>query len=784
MNEILSSFVNAGIAGAALTLAVWLAMSIAPRRALNAATRYAVWWIALLVVVTLPVFYLPHRAERVAQFLPAVPTTGQTVTLVSAETTPAVSDAPSPSRWPQFPLEFNAGAWPARIFAAWGIVAVLMLLRLSVSYLVLERRKLRARPAKDLERWPVRALISSDIASPMAAGLFRPAILLPERLLAELDEDELEQIRLHETAHLTRRDDVALLIERTIEALFALHPVVRWIPRRIDLEREIACDDFVVEQTGQARPYASCLTRVVEIAGGVRSSIVAAAATEERSHLARRIEMLLDKTRHKGTRLLKTRLLSMAAALMALAVVAVRTPGLIAFAASDSFYDQEPVAPEPPVPPTPPAPPAPQSEPHSSRSSTWRTNDGLHSREMRIRGDVHFNDTETDVQPISADGSFSYEESYGFSSRRYQVTADSSGQITRRYLIDGREKPFDADGQAWLRAALPDLVRESGIDAPERVRRILKQGGAPAVLAEIGKIHSDGTKKLYIRELVPVGNLATDQFQSLLRVVRGMSSDGEKSSVLVFLAPNTLKDNLRDYTFEALKTIHSDGEKRRVLTQFILHDSSRGTLTLAARAAADINSDGEKAAVLVDLASHLRNNADLSRPFFRATESIHSDGERARVLTAVMAAAGERRDTLTEALRVAESISSDGEKVRVLVHADGYWKDDDLVRRAYFETARTVHSDGEKARVLTSLIGRSGLSDRTLIEAVHCASGMHSDGEKARVLVAIANHSTGKTEVRDEIKSAAQSIHSDGEYGRVMAAIDLRAGFANRPQAR
>src|ERR1019366_4847656 len=98
MNEILSSFVNAGIAGAALTLAVWLAMSIAPRRALNAATRYAVWWIALLVVVTLPVFYLPHRAERVAQFLPAVPTTGQTVTLVSAETTPVVSDAPSPSR--------------------------------------------------------------------------------------------------------------------------------------------------------------------------------------------------------------------------------------------------------------------------------------------------------------------------------------------------------------------------------------------------------------------------------------------------------------------------------------------------------------------------------------------------------------------------------------------------------------------------------------------------------------------------------------------------------------
>jgi hypothetical protein len=415
---------------------------------------------------------------------------------------------------------------------------------------------------------------------------------------------------------------------------------------------------------------------------------------------------------------------------------------------------------------------------------TWRTNDGLHVREMRTRGDVHFTDDETDVQSISGDGFFSYEESYGFASRHCQVTSDSSGHLTRRYLVDGRERPFDADAKAWLRAALPDLLRESGIDAPERVRRILKQGGVPAVLAEIGKIHSDGTKKLYIGELLLTGKLSGDQFQSLLRVVRGMNSDGEKAAVLIFLAPDVLKDNLRDYAFEAVKTIRSDGEKRRVLTQFLSRDSSRGTLTLAARAAADINSDGEKAAVLVDLAAHLRNNNDLSRPFFRAAESIHSDGERARVLTAVMASAGEQRDTLTEALRTAQSISSDGEKARVLIHADGYWKDDDLVRRAYFETASSVHSDGEKARVLTSLVGRGGLSDRTFIEAIHCASGIHSDGEKARVLVAIANHSTGKSDVWDEIKATAKSIHSDGEYRRVMAALDLRAGVANRPQAR
>jgi beta-lactamase regulating signal transducer with metallopeptidase domain len=799
MSGILAALINGGIAGAAVTFAVWLALWAAPRRALNAATRYAVWWTALLIVVALPAFYVPRRAETVSPAPQIDPPRSETVLSPRAETAPASGDVPTASRWPQFPLELTLGAWPIRIFIAWGIAASFMFLRLCASYVVLERRKRRAHVVEKLQGWPVRALISPDIASPMAAGLFRPAILLPERLLTELDDDELDQIRVHETAHLLRRDDIALLLQRSIEALFALHPVVRWITRRIDLEREIACDDFVVEQTGRARPYASCLTRVVEIAGGVRSSIVAAAATEERSHLARRIEMLLDKTRHKGTRLLKTRLLLIVAALLALACVAVRTPGIVAFAAADLAYDQAPeppavpappavsAAPEPPAVPVAPAPPAAPAEPqstssdHSHRTITSRWNDGLHSSEMRIQGDIQFSDDETDVKSMSPDGFFSYEESRLFASRRYQATADSSGKITRRYFIDGRETALDADGRAWLRAALPDLLRESGIDAAERVRRILKQGGAPAVLAEIAKIHSDGTRRLYIRELAPIGNLTTDQFQATLRLVRAMGSDGEKAGLLVFLAPYTLKDNLRDYAFEALKTIQSDGEKHRVLTQFIITDASRPNLTLAARAAQDIHSDGEKAAVLVDLASHLRGNSELSHPFFRAAESIQSDGEKARVLMAVTASAGEQHDTLVEALRVAQSIQSDGEKARVLIHAVAYWKDDDVMRRAYFESARTIQSDGEKARALTSLIGRADIGDRALIDAVHCAAGISSDGEKARVLAAIANRSNGKSAVRDEIKTAAASIHSDGEYRRVMTALDLRAGVANRP---
>jgi Ca-activated chloride channel family protein len=91
---------------------------------------------------------------------------------------------------------------------------------------------------------------------------------------------------------------------------------------------------------------------VVELTGGVRASLVGAAAAEERSHLATRVEMLLDKNRHTGTHLLKVRLAAISAAMAALACVAARAPLLVAFAAPPA---QIPARPTPP--PAVPLPP-------------------------------------------------------------------------------------------------------------------------------------------------------------------------------------------------------------------------------------------------------------------------------------------------------------------------------------------------------------------------------------------------------------------------------------------
>jgi hypothetical protein len=95
----------------------------------------------------------------------------------------------------------------------------------------------------------------------MLAGLAKPAILFPQELIPRLSAKERFGICLHELAHLRRRDDWGNLCQRVIEAMLFFHPAVRWIGKRLRLERELGGDDWAVAVSGSARHYAACLAR-------------------------------------------------------------------------------------------------------------------------------------------------------------------------------------------------------------------------------------------------------------------------------------------------------------------------------------------------------------------------------------------------------------------------------------------------------------------------------------------------------------------------------------------
>jgi len=321
---ILDALINTLWQAVAVTLLVWLALRVTPR--MNAATRHAIWWATLTVVLVLPV---------VPRLTTVLRPQRQSIEAKSAAT-------PKPAA-PQVTVEplivpiapGRTAKWPLAVLAIWAAIFLWRTFQIVRSYFYLRGIKRRSSVSPvPLPAIPRRAtlLISPDIVSPMAVGFLRPAVVLPESLLGELSEPERNHVLLHESAHLARNDDWANLAMRILGGVLALHPVAIWILWRIEREREMACDDWVVARIGSARPYAASLARLVELRQARRGQILASGIFGSGSRIGGRIEILLRRGRTFSPRASVTGIAASAVVLAGLMLAGSLAPRWIAFA--------------------------------------------------------------------------------------------------------------------------------------------------------------------------------------------------------------------------------------------------------------------------------------------------------------------------------------------------------------------------------------------------------------------------------------------------------------------
>jgi hypothetical protein len=156
-------------------------------------------------------------------------------------------------------------------------------------------------------------------------------------LLGQLDAGEIEQVIAHEIAHVSRYDDWLIGMQKLIEALFVFHPLVHVISRRMDLDREMACDDQVI-LSYQPRAYAACLTKVAELVEFGPATALMVPLLARKSHLTSRVEMMLDRTRAHIPAISMRRLVGLAMFSILTACLSLRAPALFAFPALSYSY--------------------------------------------------------------------------------------------------------------------------------------------------------------------------------------------------------------------------------------------------------------------------------------------------------------------------------------------------------------------------------------------------------------------------------------------------------------
>jgi len=308
------------VEGTLIALFAGLMLGVARRQ--NSGTRFAIWFSALIAIATLPQLgsaWWPHAGS-----ISAATATRTTITL--------------------------PGSWARYLFGAWAAIAIWFLAGVGrgLWHLHVLRKScvpvtpdgLHPQLQQTLQRCQSTrrvALCTSDrVQVPTAIGLVKPAVVMPRWVMQELSPGELNQILLHELAHLRRWDDWTNLAQKIVKALFFFHPAVWWIEKKVSLEREMACDDAVLAETASPRAYAECLAHLAEKTLIQRSVAMAQAALGRIRQTSLRVAQILDANRPAGMSRAWKPAVSVVAGFAIVCVFGIsRAPQLIAFSDSE-----------------------------------------------------------------------------------------------------------------------------------------------------------------------------------------------------------------------------------------------------------------------------------------------------------------------------------------------------------------------------------------------------------------------------------------------------------------
>ena len=185
--------------------------------------------------------------------------------------------------------------------------------RLMIGARKVDRLRKSARPIQDpkvqaateslqlIEKMPSVPIHSSRrLHSPVVVGPRQTTVILPEKLVEQLNEQQLRSVLAHELTHVRQRDPLIGLVQRLVEAAYWPHPLIHVLNRDLVRAREEVCDNVALNST-TAPNYANTLLTVA-LGVSTRRSIPGTIGLMTRPwRLEERVKGLLDPQRRLTT---------------------------------------------------------------------------------------------------------------------------------------------------------------------------------------------------------------------------------------------------------------------------------------------------------------------------------------------------------------------------------------------------------------------------------------------------------------------------------------------------
>lgn len=404
----------------------------------------------------------------------------------------------------------------------WMLGSLVQLVRLLRGH-QLARAVLRgARPAmRSAQAGVLQVWVSDAVRSPFSYGVQRPVVVIPAAAEG-WPRQHLEAALLHETAHLARKDGIALLLAQLAIVLYWWHPAVHLAARQAAAERERACDDAVLRTGVKPSEYGALLLAHAILPGSQPVSQLAVSSFCHSGEVAKRIASLLDASvsrREMGIHHIAAASVLGIAGTALLASVSMASapapnPGAgkpelgasaMTHAIAPGELDQDTtIAPGRSPVPVLARSVCEQADPRVARTATFDSG-------VRITGTGSISSpalgqqlvwTGTDciawitvhgtVQPttdgrsvmVGETGSFAAFEERAGATREYRVTPGS----VPKFLRNGEEGTATEADLAWIAGMVREFGWRTGFDAERRATIIGERGGTAALLAEAQRV--------------------------------------------------------------------------------------------------------------------------------------------------------------------------------------------------------------------------------------------------------------------------------------------------------
>jgi beta-lactamase regulating signal transducer with metallopeptidase domain len=819
----LKSFVILAVAGLAVT--TW--------RKSSASSRHLVWTAGVLAAIAVPLLsaVLPQwRNAAVAVAMPVAAQVVSTEQISPIVVTPApeteapakmhasegaisisepfVTITPEPDATP-LPVVPQDVRKPINFLEiatiAWMIGAMLILLPFVIGRIRLLRIARTSRRVSD-RRWEMllaRArssdrfarrvtLLESDEASmPMTWGIFSPVLLLPSNTTS-WPEWKCRNILLHELAHIERFDCLTQFIARVACAVYWFNPLVWIAAHRMQVEREMACDDRVISNGSLASDYAGQLLDVARSLRPARATAHAAIAMARPSQLSGRLTAVLDRARNRS---FVSRRLRVAVGVTTFAValpVASFTPWTSTAAASTivkaSLVPTEVGLSEGL---------APKSAENASAESlppmtiTARVAEGLANLSTKMTSVEGSFTAFTSALPI-VKAVQSSDASLGMVSRVVSTQATSCWETRNDHSSVNIDSDDSRNRHTTVKFSSGDCSLELRSNGEFRLRpdlsdvEWLENGGLISIEERDGRttrrveVRSNGgaLDRVYYEngQRREWDNNARAWLASTLMAVERRTAFAAATRVPQIFASRGARG-----VMEEVSLMPSDYAKSAYLSVMLKQNElDAGTLTrLVQQATREMTSDYYLAEVFTKVGAQRQADEGTWRAFADATRNMKSDYYKSEVIGKVLSRDRLDAQTISTLLSAASTINSDYYQAETLKKLSQRSPITAQTRPVYLAALSKIGSDYYKAEVLSTLTRDDRYDASTTAAILQAIRDMKSDYYKEQALVTLFKRAQFDATTRQEYFAAARSIDSD--YYKQQA---LNATLDERPLSR